>query len=124
MTARIVASLLVLLALVPLAAAQTGPFTGTVRENQTRIHHYDNNPENNLCPQVITTYTVTLTYTPTTDVLTLTAGGQTVTGSNGTAVLTFEGNYCTAFAIRVTGTSVESVATYTVNVSRGGGATA
>ena len=110
---------------VPATAAQgtTGPFSGTVRENQTRTHRYDNNPDNNLCPAVQQTYTVTLNYTPTTDVLTLNVGDLSATGSNGQATLTFDASYCTAFPIRVTGTSVESVASYTVTVSRGGGTT-
>ena len=106
--------------LVSPASASTGPFTGTVRENQTRTHSYDNNPQNLACIQVMATYTVTLTYTPTTDVLSLTAGGVTATGSNGVAVLSFERSWCTAFQIRVTGTSVERTAAYTVTVRRGG----
>src|SRR5688572_18701220 len=75
----ILATTLALL-LLPLATADpgsAGPFTGTIREHQMAHHHYDNNPENLICIQVIATYTVTLTYTPATDVLTLSAGGET-----------------------------------------------
>ena len=105
------------------AAADTGPFSGTVREDQTRRHRYDNNPQNNPCPQVIAFYTVSLTYAPATDTLTISAGGQTATGSGGSASVSFEAPYCTSFTISVTGTSVATIASYTVTVSRGGGAT-
>ena len=109
----------------PATAAQgsSGPFTGVIRQGQTKTHSYDNNPLNMNCPAVMTSYTVTLTYTPTTDTLTLSVGTLSATGSNGTATLSFERSYCTAFDIKVTGTSVASTAHYTVNVSRGGGAT-
>jgi len=105
----------------PASAAQgsTGPFTGVIRENQVKTHRYDNNPLNQACIQVMQTYTVTLTYAPTTDALTLSVGSQSVTGSNGTASLSFERSYCTSFDVKVTGTSVESVAQYTVTVTRG-----
>ena len=109
--------------LAPPATADTGPFTGTVRQGQTRHHRYDNNPQNDPCPQVIVFYTVSLTYAPTTDTLTVSAGGQTATGSGGTASVSFEAPYCTSFRVSVTGTSVATIASYTVNVSRGGGAT-
>ena len=104
------------------APGSTGPFSGVVRQNQTKTHQYDNNPLNNPCQQVITTYTVSLTYTPTSDVLTLSVGSLSATGSNGSASLSFEANYCTSFEVKVIGTSVQSAAQYTVNVSRGGGA--
>lgn len=109
----------------PASAAQgsAGPFSGTIRQNQTKTHQYDNNPLNMACIQVMATYTVTLNYTPTTDVLTLTAGGTSVTGSNGTATLSLERSYCTAFDIKVSGTSVDSAAQYTVTVTRGSGGT-
>ena len=123
MFARTVAIALALLRLVPVVLADTGPFTGTVRENQQRSHKYDNNPDNDPCIQVMATYTVTLTYAPTSDVLTLSVGDQSVTGSGGTATLTFQAPHCTAFTIRVTGTDVQSVASYTVTVERGSGGT-
>ena len=106
----------------PAAQGGTGPFSGTVRQNQTKTHHYDNNPQNLPCQQVMTTYTVSLSYTPTSDTLTLSVGSLSSTGSNGSATLSFERSYCTSFDIQVTGTSVASVAQYTVTVSRGGGA--
>lgn len=124
LNARIVACALALLVLAPSAlAAGTGPFTGTVRQGQTDRHRYDNNPGGDPCPQVQVFYTVTLTYTPTTDTLTLRAGGQTAVGTNGTATVSFEAPYCTAFTIEVVGTRVATSASYTVTVSRGGGAT-
>ena len=122
--ARMLACALALVVLAPVAlAAGTGPFTGSVRQGQTDRHRFDNNPGGDPCPQVQVFYTVTLTYTPTTDTLTLSAGGQTAVGSGGTATVSFEAPYCTAFSILVTGTSVATSASYTVNVSRGGGAT-
>jgi hypothetical protein len=110
----------------PATAAQggTGPFSGTVRQGQTKTHRYDNNPLNNPCPLVIVNYTVTLTYAPASDVLTLSVGSLSATGSNGFASLSFERSYCTSFDITVTGTTVQHVASYTVTVSRGGGAVA
>ncbi|HWL36980.1 MAG TPA: hypothetical protein VNQ77_12375 [Frankiaceae bacterium] len=109
----------------PAHAAQgsSGPFTGHVRQNQVRTHRFDNNPLGLACPQVMTSYTVSLAYTPTTDALTLSVGSLSTTGSNGTASLTVEGSYCTQFDIKVAGTSVDTVAHYTVTVSRGGATT-
>ena len=122
--AGIVACALALLVLAPVAlAAGTGPFTGTVRQGQTDRHRYDNNAGGDPCPQVQVFYTVTLTYTPTTDVLTLRVGSQTAVGSGGTATLSFEAPYCTAFTIEVIGTQVATSASYTVTVTRDGGAT-
>lgn len=121
---RLIATLLCLVFLVPLAVANEGPFSGTVRQNQTRTHMYDNNPGGDPCPQVIVWYTVTLTWTPTTDTLTLSAGGQTVTATGGTASVSFEASYCTSFQIQVTGTQVANRASYTATISSGGGATA
>lgn len=121
MNVRFIAPLLALLVLTPVAMAATGPFTGSVRQGQTKTHHYSNSSPGELCPQVMVFYTVELTYTPTTDVLTLSAGGQTATGSNGYAVVSFEAPYCTSFTISVTGTSVASRADYTATVTRGSG---
>lgn len=110
-----------LLAPVALAATGTGPFVGTVRQGQTDHHRYDNNPRNDPCIQVMTTYTVTLTYTPATDTLTLTAGGVSAVGAGGTATVTFEASWCTSFDIFVEGTQVARVAHYGVTVTRGDG---
>lgn len=101
------------------AAGTTGPFTGVVRQGDTRTHTYDNNPSNSHCIQLATDYTVTLTYAPASDVLTLSALGKTVTGTGGVATLTGTSGWCTRFTITVTGTSVASTAPYTVTVTRG-----
>jgi len=109
----------------PAYAAQgsSGPFSGVVRQNQVRTHRFDNNPLGLACPQVMTSYTVSLAYTPTTDALTLSVGSLSATGGNGTASLTVEGGYCTSFDIKVTGTSVDTAAQYTVTVTRGSATT-
>lgn len=107
-----------------LAATGTGPFSGHVRQGEVDRHTYDNNPHNNPCIMVMTTYTVTLTYTPTTDVLTLTANGVTAVGSGGTATVTFDGSWCTRFDILVEGTQVDRMARYDVTVTRGDSGTA
>lgn len=104
------------------ARGSAGPFSGVIRQNQFRTHQLDNNPAGLACPQVMTTYTVSLAYTPATDVLTLSVGTLSAAGSNGQASLTFEGSYCTAFPIKVSGTSVDTVAHHTVTVTRGGSA--
>lgn len=122
---KILAAALFAIMVAPAAlAAGTGPFTGSVRQGETDRHRYDNNQGGNPCPQVQVFYTVTLEYTPTTDTLTLEANGYTAVGSGGTAVVSFEAPYCTSFTIKVTGTQVADSASYTVTVSRGGGATA
>ena len=92
----------------PASAAQgsPGPFPGVVPEGQTRTHAFDNDPANQGCPQVMTTYTVMAGYAPATDVLTLSVGTSSATGSNGQASLSLSASWCTAFDIRVTGTSV------------------
>lgn len=102
------------------AAADTGPFTGTVRQGQTQIHHYNNNPKNNACIDVMTNYTVVLQYAPASDTVSLSVGEQTVAGSNGSAIITVWRSYCTAFDITVIGTRVASFANYTVTVTRDG----
>lgn len=117
---RLLVAFLCLALLAPVALASTGPFTGKVRQGQTRTHHYDNNPGGAICPALLTTYSVVLEYTPTSDTLTLEAGGQTATGSNGFAAVSFEGPVCTSFNIKVTGTSVASSASYVVTVTSGG----
>lgn len=119
-TALAAAGIAVLLS-TPASAAQgsSGPFSGVIRQNQVRTHHFDNNPLGLHCQQVMTTYTVSLAHTPTTDVLTLSVGSLSATGSNGTATLTLDRSYCTAFDIKVSGTSVDTVSQYTVTVTRG-----
>ena len=107
--------------LAPTAAALTGPYAGAVAQGETDVHRYDNNPLKQPCVDMVTTYTVTLTYAPATGVLTLSAGGRTVTGSNGVATLSFQSGVCTAFSIAVTGTQVDALAAYAVTVTSGPG---
>lgn len=106
----------------PASATQgtPGPFPGVVTQGQTRTHAFDNDPANQGCPHVMTTYTVMVGYAPATDVLTLSVGTSSVTGSNGQASLSLSASWCTAFDIRVTGTSVRAAAGYVVTVIRGG----
>lgn len=111
-TPLLLATLLTAL-LVPTALAN--PHAGVVREGETNAHVFDNTPrEGTACIDLATTWTVTLAYAPATDVLTLSAGGKTATGSNGVASVSFMSGVCTAFTIEVTGTSVETVAAYTL----------
>ena len=62
-------------------------------------------------------FTVTLAYAPPSDVLTLSVGTASATGSGGAATLSFVDNYCTAFTVRVVGTSVASSAEYAFAIS-------
>ena len=110
------AGLTAVLAAPALAAETSGPFAGQVRQGQTRTHTFNNNPSNNPCLQITATYRVTLAYAPTTDVLTLDAGGKTASGSGSS--VSFVSGVCTRFPIQVTGTSVADTATYVVTVTR------
>ncbi len=97
----------------------SGPFAGTVKQGETDTYTYNNNPLNNPCIQVMTTYTVTLTHTPATDDLTLTVKGQSsATGGDGFTAITVDGSWCTSFGISVTGTDVALVSAYEVSVVR------
>lgn len=102
-----------------LAVGTTGPYAGVVEQGETKAHHYDNNPSNNPCIEIVRPYTVVLTYAPPTDTLVLSAGGKTSVGSAGGASVTFTSGYCTAFDITVGGMSVGSTAAYTVTVLPG-----
>lgn len=100
-------------------AGPTGPYHGFVRQGETDVHFYDNAPDNpdQICPQIGVFYTATLTYAPPSDTLTLTVDGESVTGSNGSATLTFVEGVCAEFDVRVTGTQVGDRARYTVTIS-------
>jgi hypothetical protein len=100
------------------AAGSAGPFVGSVAQGQTATHVYDNNASHQACLQVAATYSITLTYTPSSDVLTLGAGGKTATGHGGSASLSVLSGICAHIPITVTGTSVASSATYAVTVTR------
>lgn len=104
----------------PAAAAGTpGPFAGVVAQGQTASHAYDNNPAKQDCIQMMTGYSIRLTYSPPVDRLTLTVDGRSVTGANGIATANVYKSWCTSFGISVTGTQVSGpVASYTVVVTR------
>jgi hypothetical protein len=112
-------ALTAVLALPAAAAGTTGPFAGQVSQGRSNVHLFDNNPSNNACIQLATSYTISLTYAPASDVLTVSALGKTATGSGGSATLSVQSGWCTEFPITVTGTSVASSATYVLTVTRG-----
>lgn len=111
------------LALATATSASTGggsstPYVGSVGQGQSDNHRYDNSGGNPcLAIYMPRTYTVTLAHVPTSDVLTLTAAGHSDSSSNGLASVSFTGNYCTAFDIRVTGTAVAGATEYAVAVT-------
>lgn len=121
MNVRLLAPLLALVALAPTVQASTGPFAGAVAQGETDVHVYDNNPDGDPCIDVMAVYTVELTYTPVTDVLALSAGGQTDVGAFGRAVVTFMASWCTSFEIGVSGTQVATLAWYVATVTRDDG---
>ncbi len=101
------------------AVGTPGPFPGVLDHGQTRTHHYDNNPGGGSCIDLAVPYTVTLTYAPPTDTVSLGSGATAVHGVNGRASVSFWAGYCAAFPIEVTGTSVANKAAYVVSVSSG-----
>lgn len=120
MTIRTVLLALAFVLITPGAlAGPTGPYHGFVVQGETDVHHYDNTPDNpdQICPQIGVLYTATLTYTPPSDTLTLMVNGESVTGSGGSATLTFVEGVCAEFDVRVTGTQVATRARYTVTIS-------
>lgn len=107
-----------LLAALLVPAALANPNAGVVRQGETNVHAFDNTPrDGTACVDLVTTWTVTLAYAPPTDVLTLSAGGKTATGSGGVARVSFASGVCTAFTIQVTGASVAAAAAYSVAAS-------
>ena len=101
------------------AAAAAPVFAGAVAQGETDTHTFDNNPTNSNCIALATWYRVTLTFAPTGDALTLTTGGKSVTSTSGVAEVAFQSGVCTRFGIQVTGTSVDTVAPYSVSVRSG-----
>lgn len=92
-----------------------GPFAGYVVQNSVGAHAYATAGPPIECILPVT-YTVEMTYAPTSDVLTLTANGVSATGSGGHARVAFEAACWTQFAITVAGTQVALVAAYQVTV--------
>ncbi|HEX2023055.1 MAG TPA: hypothetical protein VHH36_10085 [Candidatus Thermoplasmatota archaeon] len=118
-TARSLAPLVVLTLLVPLAAAET--FTGTIRQGETQTFVIDRRSE--VCLQVITTHTVTLTHEPTTDELILVVSGQGAQRTEGGFAQTSftTSTSCAFFVVHVIGANVADEAAFTLDVAHGGG---
>lgn len=117
--ALVAAGLVAVLSAPASAVGTPGPFASVIAHGETKSHIYDNNPAGADCIQLAVTYTVSLTYAPPSDTLTLSAGGQTATGSNGSARVSFWGSYCDSFGISVSGTSVGARAAYVVTAGTG-----
>ncbi len=100
------------------AAGTPGPFVGVVAEGDTTAHAYDNNPTGSPCPQVMATYTVTLSAQPATDTLVLSVGDRESSTNAGVTGFSFADTWCTSFTIKVTGADVEALAAYEVTVTR------
>lgn len=94
-----------------------GPFVGTVEEDQTATHRFDNQPPGAGCVEVLVPYVVVLDYAPGTAQLSLSVGDDTAAGEAGAAVLHLERSPCTSFLIEVTGEDVADEAAYTVEVA-------
>ena len=106
---------------VPAAASgtSTGPYVGSVRENEYRLHRYDNFPRDGRpCPDIVTDYTVTLTALTPNASLQLAVSGEVADTEAGVAAVTVAHGICTVFDIRVAGVAVGGTATYVVSVVR------
>lgn len=125
-TASWLALALVLVPLVGLAGATSaqgspiGPYVGTVEQDGTDEHRYDNDPLDQPCAAVVVPYLVQLTYQPAADTLTLRVdlGERTLEaqGVQGEASVSFHRSLCTEFSIEVVGSEVEAVTAYDVVV--------
>lgn len=109
-----------LLLLTPLAGAH-GPYHGQVRQGEADLYVEDHSGP--ICGDAFTRWTVTLTYAPASDTLTLVVPGSGVSvGKNGVAAVSFTtSTTCAFFEIVVQGTLVRSVADHTVTVTTGPG---
>jgi hypothetical protein len=114
MTPRLLAPLLVLLAILPFAGA-AGPFQGSVRQGESDAYAFGDGG-GDVCDPIIEAHTATLSYSPATDVLSLSAGRVTVQGVAGRATLTFLVPSCPGFTVRVGGTLVAGEASYTLTL--------
>lgn len=100
----------------------TGPFVGTVEEDRTRSHTYDNNPTDGACIDIVAAYTVYLTHQLATDTLLLSIDEDEelqAESESGQASVTFMRGLCAEFTIEVTGLDVEAESAYAVTVCRG-----
>ncbi len=93
-----------------------GPYHGVVFEGKTDVHAYLPPPRECIVPPA---YYVTLTYSPGSDELLLSAHGESDLGEDGYAQVVFDGSCSESFAISVTGVDVDTVASYTVTVKTG-----
>lgn len=103
--------------LAPLAGAH-GPFTGTVGQGEKDTYHVDH--QGDICAQVLTSWVVTLTWTPRTNSLTLTVPGRGSDGGFGgfAEVRWTSPSSCDEFDVVVEGTLVIGFASYTATVNR------
>lgn len=117
---RILLPLGILALVAPLAGAHE-PVTGTIRQGETQTFPIDHRSE--VCLQVITTWTVTLTHEPTTDELILVVSGQGAQRTEGGfAQVSFTTpTSCAFFVVHVIGARVADTATFTLDVQHGGG---
>lgn len=126
MARAILAVALLAALLFPAAVASTNPVLpssgahkGAVAEGQSSSFTYASHPAGTECLAIYLprTYTVTLAYAPVDDTLTLRVGTHSDAGAAGRASVSFVANYCTAFTITVTGTSVASTADFVTAVT-------
>jgi hypothetical protein len=115
---RVLLGLALLAALAP-AASALNAFAGVVSQGETKSFTYSSEPpKGSQCIQMATTYTVTLTYAPGSDVLTLNVPGHGSVSGSGASV-SFLAGVCTTFGFSVTGTSVADKAAFVVQVTSG-----
>jgi hypothetical protein len=116
---RILLALATLACLAPVASAVGGPlYVGTIHQGESKTYTFDNRPLKFDCVSQAQWYSVSLTYSPDTDVLTLTVPGIGSASGNG-AILYFTSSICTTFDFTVAGTSVADTATFKVQVLSG-----
>lgn len=120
MPTRFVVPLVVLAVLAPTVGAHE-PVSGTVRQGESDSFTIDHQGE--VCLQVITTWTVTLTHEPASDELLLVVTGQgAVRTEGGFAQVTFTTpTSCAFFMVHVVGVNVQDEARYTLDVRHGAG---
>lgn len=128
MRVRVLALLLALASLAPVAHALTGPFAGVLREGDSGSHAYSNRsltyPP---CVDYVQPiwWTVQVTHAPQDAVLRVEVAGRaaaTVTGGNGYVV--FQGGGCESFTITVTALDAPVPVAYAVQVRSGAAAEA
>ena len=111
---------LLLAVLAPVASAVSAPvYAGTIHQGESKTFTYDNRPPKGFdCVAQAQWYSVSLSYVPDTDVLTLSIPNVGSASGNG-ATLYFQSGICATFSFTVTGTSVADTAAYKVQVLSG-----